>query len=95
MLVGEPYWRREPPDQATLEACYGTGKEDWLPLPEGTPTFTLREGGTPLIDSPWLSELTGAQVWIKVTGLGCLWAAAVLTLVTGWDYLRVGLKHMD
>ncbi len=41
---------------------------DWLPLPEGTPTFTLREGGTPLIDSPWLSELTGAQVWIKVEG---------------------------
>jgi cardiolipin synthase len=28
-------------------------------------------------------------------GLACLWAAAVLTLVTGWDYLRVGLKHMD
>jgi CDP-diacylglycerol--glycerol-3-phosphate 3-phosphatidyltransferase/cardiolipin synthase len=28
-------------------------------------------------------------------GLGTLWAAAVLTLVTGWDYLRVGLKHMD
>ena len=24
-----------------------------------------------------------------------LWAAAILTLVTGWDYLRVGLKHMD
>ncbi len=41
---------------------------DWLPLPDGTPTFTLREGGTPLIDSPWLSELTGAQVWIKVEG---------------------------
>lgn len=28
-------------------------------------------------------------------GLTALWAAAVLTLVTGWDYLRVGLKHMD
>jgi cardiolipin synthase (CMP-forming) len=28
-------------------------------------------------------------------GLATLWAAAVLTLVTGWDYLRVGLKHMD
>ncbi len=41
---------------------------DWLPLPEGTPTFTLREGGTPLVDSPWLSELTGAEVWIKVEG---------------------------
>ena len=28
-------------------------------------------------------------------GLVTLWAAAVLTLITGWDYLRVGLKHMD
>ncbi|MCB2061548.1 MAG: CDP-diacylglycerol--glycerol-3-phosphate 3-phosphatidyltransferase [Novosphingobium sp.] len=28
-------------------------------------------------------------------GLVSLWGAAVLTLVTGWDYLRVGLKHMD
>jgi len=34
-------------------------------------------------------------MWIKGTGLACLWAAAALTLVTGWDYLRVGLKHMD
>lgn len=33
--------------------------------------------------------------WIKSTGLAALWGAAVLTLVTGWDYLRVGLKHMD
>ena len=41
---------------------------DWLPLPDGTPTYTLREGGTPLVDSPWLSELTGAEVWIKVEG---------------------------
>ena len=28
-------------------------------------------------------------------GLITLWAAAVMTLVTGWDYLRVGLRHMD
>lgn len=28
-------------------------------------------------------------------GLATLWAAAGLTVVTGWDYLRVGLKHMD
>ncbi|MCJ2181295.1 CDP-diacylglycerol--glycerol-3-phosphate 3-phosphatidyltransferase [Novosphingobium sp. 1949] len=28
-------------------------------------------------------------------GLTTLWGAAVLTLITGWDYLRVGLKHMD
>lgn len=28
-------------------------------------------------------------------GLACLWAAAALTLITGYDYLRVGLKHMS
>lgn len=28
-------------------------------------------------------------------GLATLWAAAMLTLMTGWDYLRVGLQHMD
>ncbi|MBK8630649.1 MAG: CDP-diacylglycerol--glycerol-3-phosphate 3-phosphatidyltransferase [Sphingomonadales bacterium] len=34
-------------------------------------------------------------LWIKQVGLLTLWAAAALTLITGWDYLRVGLKHMD
>ena len=33
--------------------------------------------------------------WVHDAGLMCLWAAAILTLVTGWDYLRVGIKHMD
>jgi len=28
-------------------------------------------------------------------GLVTLWAAAAMTVITGWDYLRVGLKHMD
>ena len=32
--------------------------------------------------------------FIKLTGLVTLWGAAGLTLLTGWDYLRVGLKHM-
>jgi cardiolipin synthase len=27
-------------------------------------------------------------------GIACLWIAAGLTLITGYDYLRVGLKHM-
>ncbi|HEX8446115.1 MAG TPA: CDP-diacylglycerol--glycerol-3-phosphate 3-phosphatidyltransferase [Sphingomonas sp.] len=35
------------------------------------------------------------QGWILAVGLFSLWAAAVLTVLTGWDYLRVGLKHMD
>ena len=30
-----------------------------------------------------------------MVGLASLWAAAALTLVTGYDYLRIGLKHMD
>lgn len=41
---------------------------DRLDIPDGTPTVTLREGGTPLIPSDWLSDLTGAQVWLKIEG---------------------------
>src|SRR3546814_3850696 len=33
--------------------------------------------------------------WIGIAGLAALWGAAGLTLVTGWDYLRAGLKYMD
>jgi CDP-diacylglycerol--glycerol-3-phosphate 3-phosphatidyltransferase len=29
-----------------------------------------------------------------IIGLSLLWAAALLTLYSGWDYLRAGLKHM-
>ena len=36
-----------------------------------------------------------AENWVHVVGLASLWAAAVLTCITGWDYLRVGLKHME
>ena len=36
-----------------------------------------------------------AQAWVHDIGIISLWAAAALTLITGWDYLRVGLKHMD
>jgi len=39
MLIGEPFWRREPPDQATAEACSGIGNEHWLPLPELLESF--------------------------------------------------------
>lgn len=33
--------------------------------------------------------------WIEQVGLFSLWAAAGLTLITGWDYLRIGIRHMD
>lgn len=34
--------------------------------------------------------------WLQVPWIGWLglWAAAALTLVTGWDYLQAGLRHM-
>ena len=35
------------------------------------------------------------QAWIHLVGLVSLWLAAALTLVTGYDYLRTGLRHMD
>lgn len=34
MLIGEPYWRREVPDQETAEACHAGAKDDFLSLPE-------------------------------------------------------------
>lgn len=33
--------------------------------------------------------------WVYHVGGILLWAAAILTLVTGYDYLKSGLKHMD
>ena len=36
-----------------------------------------------------------AEAWIHTVGLASLWTAAALTLVTGYDYLRIGLRHMD
>ncbi len=44
----------------------------------------------------WTVTLGGFEANLPHTvGLTTLWAAAVLTLVTGWDYLRVGIRHMD
>jgi threonine synthase len=40
-----------------------------LPVTAATPVVTLREGGTPLVPAPRLSELTGCEVHLKVEGL--------------------------
>ncbi|MGI8887794.1 MAG: threonine synthase [Nocardioidaceae bacterium] len=39
---------------------------DWLPVSAETPVITLGEGGTPLVESGWLSEHTHCSVWLKV-----------------------------
>ena len=41
---------------------------DLLDIPAGIEAVTLREGGTPLVQSEWLSGLTRAEVWLKVEG---------------------------
>src|SRR3954453_4032291 len=33
--------------------------------------------------------------WVHEVGIFSLWAAAALPLVTGYDYLRIGIRHMD
>ena len=62
-------------------------------------TFQLISLGALILGGavPWWNlQLGAALVNIPHTvGLATLWGAAVLTLITGWDYLRVGLKHMD
>ena len=42
-----------------------------------------------------LGGATPQWPFVHEVGVASLWAAAVLTLITGWDYLRVGIKHMD
>ncbi|MBB4909009.1 SAM-dependent methyltransferase [Actinophytocola algeriensis] len=34
LLIGEPYWRRDPPDQATLAGCHASSRDDFLSLPD-------------------------------------------------------------
>jgi threonine synthase len=41
---------------------------DRMPVDDATPVVTLREGGTPLIHSEHLSELTGCEVHLKFDG---------------------------
>ena len=41
---------------------------DRLPFEAGDPIVTLREGSTPLVPAPWLSERVGAEVHLKIEG---------------------------
>ncbi len=46
---------------------------------------------------PTLLVGDAAPHWLPAQTIGevFLWAAAVLTLVTGWDYMQAGFKHMQ
>jgi threonine synthase len=60
------------PDAPALRPQWRGVIEEYRPLidllPEGLEAVTLREGGTPLVHSEWLSSLTNARVWLKVEG---------------------------
>ena len=74
-------------------------REFLAPLNVSVPVSALAKWKTTLqlvaLGALILSGAFPADEWVHVTGLACLWAAAALTLITGYDYLRVGLKHMD
>lgn len=42
-----------------------------------------------------MGELTNPWVTTAVIGWWLLWAAAVLTIITGYDYVRIGLRQMQ
>ena len=41
-----------------------------------------------------IETIPGSPISIDLIGLIGLWIAALFTLITGFDYLRAGLKHM-
>ena len=74
-------------------------REFLAPLNVSMPVSTLAKWKTTLqlvaLGALILGGAFPAEEWVHLAGLACLWAAAALTLVTGYDYLRIGLKHMD
>ncbi len=53
---------------------------------------TLSEFGTQDVNVVDLAQSGGDLVW--KTGLGLIWIAAVLTLITGWDYFRKAQPYL-
>ncbi|HVI53291.1 MAG TPA: CDP-diacylglycerol--glycerol-3-phosphate 3-phosphatidyltransferase [Candidatus Sulfotelmatobacter sp.] len=68
-------------------------------LKVGVPVSRLAKWktGIQMTALPVLLVGDAAPSWIPALPIGvlCLWVAAVLTLITGWDYLQSGLKHMS
>jgi CDP-diacylglycerol--glycerol-3-phosphate 3-phosphatidyltransferase len=77
-----------------------SGLREYLaPLNVSVPVSTLAKWKTTLqlvaLGALILGGAFPGEEWIHLVGLASLWVAATLTLVTGYDYLRIGLKHMD
>jgi cardiolipin synthase len=77
-----------------------SGLREYLaPLNVSVPVSALAKWKTALQMIALGALILGGAVphmpWVHMVGLVSLWAAAALTLVTGYDYLRIGIRHMD
>jgi CDP-diacylglycerol--glycerol-3-phosphate 3-phosphatidyltransferase len=74
-------------------------REFLAPLNVGVPVSALAKWKTTFqlvsLGALILGGAFPAEEWVHQVGLASLWAAAALTMVTGYDYLRIGLRHMD
>jgi len=74
-------------------------REFLAPLNVSVPVSALAKWKTTLQLAALGALILGGAVphepWIHDVGIVGLWTAAALTLLTGYGYLRLGLKHMD
>ena len=74
-------------------------REFLAPLNVSMPVSTLAKWKTTLqlvcLGGLILGGAFPTELWVHQLGLATLWAAGILTLLTGYDYLRIGLRHMD
>ena len=83
-----------------LREIFVSGLREFLaPLNVSMPVSSLAKWKTTLqlvaLGALILGGAFPKYLWVHDAGLVSLWAAAVLTLITGYDYLRIGLKHLD
>src|SRR5438874_1194001 len=77
-----------------------SGLREYLgPLNVSMPVSSLAKWKTTLQMIALGALILGGAVpqapWVHEVGILCLWVAAGLTLITGYDYLRIGIKHME
>lgn len=72
-----------------------SGLREWLAeIRVGLPVSILAKWKTTVQMTAITLLLIGDAAGLRTIGEGVLWLAAALTLVTGYDYLHIGLRHM-
>jgi cardiolipin synthase len=106
ILAGEarlPYWGLYPAIVIMCREILVSGLREYLAgLAVGLPVTRLAKWKTGLQMAALGTLLAGDSgagllhlpLPVGAIGTAMLWAAAMLTLVTGWDYLMAGLRHV-